>query len=840
MDRTRGKIITFYSYKGGTGRSMTLANVAWILASTGKRVLVIDWDLEAPGLHRYFSPFLVDRNLASSEGVIDFVIDFATEAMTPPQEGEVVAPDWYVEHADLARLAASLEWEGWDFPGDGTLDLVSAGCQGPSYSTRVNTFDWQSFYDRHGGGVFLETVKEKLREEYDYILLDSRTGVSDTSGICTVQMPDILVVCFTLNNQSIEGASAIASSVARQRGSGLQIFPVPMRIEMAETDKLEARRDYARRRFPLFPEHLDGGQREQYWSDVEMLYVPYYAYEEVLAVFKDRPGATASLLGSAERLASHLTGSEVQRLAPMPETIRQEILLAYARQEGEEVQEDELSQIAETVFVGLSADDQRAARNLLIRLVRVELDGSVTRARVPLRELDPYRRVMHSFLGAEILAVETEPSTHEQIVQIADEELIARWPRLRSWIDKDLNFLRWRQYLQARVAEWEASKHASSALLAGDSLKVARWTRKTHGEDLTDREQAYLRASVRKRSWQIVGRAAAVLILVLAAGFGYWTWERERNRDLAAEAVLSANAAAERGNVAQALRKYDEAIALDPTLVNAYVGRGQVYARKGDLDRASREYENALELDPSSEEAVFAQVGVLSGLTKPEEAAKTLDTAVRLNPANPKFQAARGDFYRFEGKNGRAVQSYTAAIQLSQASREHDDLTYFNRGLALLATGNEEGAAADFRHVSEHAAENNLRTAATAQLEKLQGDTTLVRWRIFLRYQDAADAEVVNTVAALLEKEGVKIQGPERLRESRTSGDVRYYWEGDQGQAADTQQAVEKALAQAGYPLNLRLSLVRGAQNARPGQIEVWLPSLSKNLPPANLPPAGF
>src|SRR4051794_22035741 len=55
-----GEIVTFYSYKGGTGRTMTLANVAWVLASTGARVLAIDWDLEAPGLQRYFRAFLAD------------------------------------------------------------------------------------------------------------------------------------------------------------------------------------------------------------------------------------------------------------------------------------------------------------------------------------------------------------------------------------------------------------------------------------------------------------------------------------------------------------------------------------------------------------------------------------------------------------------------------------------------------------------------------------------------------------------------------------------------------------------------------------------------------------
>jgi MinD-like ATPase involved in chromosome partitioning or flagellar assembly len=77
------KIITFYSYKGGTGRSMAVSTVAWILASNGYDVLLIDWDLEAPGLHRYLRPFLVDPELTSSPGVIDFVWDAARVNVTP-------------------------------------------------------------------------------------------------------------------------------------------------------------------------------------------------------------------------------------------------------------------------------------------------------------------------------------------------------------------------------------------------------------------------------------------------------------------------------------------------------------------------------------------------------------------------------------------------------------------------------------------------------------------------------------------------------------------------------------------------------------------------------------
>src|SRR6266550_976781 len=95
------RIITFYSYKGGTGRSMALANVAWILASNGKRVLVVDWDIEAPGLHRYFAPFLLDHELSTSDGVIDFLGRYADAVVTPPTSKAEAEPDWYHAYADI-------------------------------------------------------------------------------------------------------------------------------------------------------------------------------------------------------------------------------------------------------------------------------------------------------------------------------------------------------------------------------------------------------------------------------------------------------------------------------------------------------------------------------------------------------------------------------------------------------------------------------------------------------------------------------------------------------------------------------------------------------------------
>src|SRR5258708_19414975 len=75
-----GRIITFYSYKGGTGRTMALANVAWILAANGHKVLAVDWDLEGPGLHRFVHPFLDTSALESNPGVIELINKYSIAA----------------------------------------------------------------------------------------------------------------------------------------------------------------------------------------------------------------------------------------------------------------------------------------------------------------------------------------------------------------------------------------------------------------------------------------------------------------------------------------------------------------------------------------------------------------------------------------------------------------------------------------------------------------------------------------------------------------------------------------------------------------------------------------
>ncbi|MBW5485404.1 FxSxx-COOH system tetratricopeptide repeat protein [Streptomyces bambusae] len=325
-----GRIVTFYSYKGGTGRTMALANTAWILAANGKRVLAVDWDLEAPGLHRFFHPFLDPSTLGATTGVIDLISEYAWAATSPVQR----ADDWHKDYARIQPHAVSLTPEtlGWQFPDGGTLDFVSAGRQNREYSATVSTFDWDNFYDRLGGGHFFDALRDDMKRNYDYVLIDSRTGLSDIADICTVHLPDVLVDCFTLSDQSIDGAAAVARQIDERFGDrGITIYPVPMRIDEGEKEKADAGRALARLKFDRFPGGLAGDELTSYWGSVEIPYRPYYAYEETLATFGDEAGLNNSLLSAFERLTSVVTGGQVTSMPSVNEDVRLRIRDAYTR-----------------------------------------------------------------------------------------------------------------------------------------------------------------------------------------------------------------------------------------------------------------------------------------------------------------------------------------------------------------------------------------------------------------------------------------------------------------------------------------------------------------------------
>ena len=268
---SRGAVCTFYSYKGGVGRTLALANAAAVLASWGYHVLCVDWDLEAPGLPRFFDDLMPSP---ADEGLVELISAF--------DDGRAL--DWrrHVAAVELPDAA-------------GRLDVMSAGRADSSYVARVQDLDWAGLYER-GLGAYLEKLRTQWKEAYDFIFVDSRTGLTDIGGVCTIQLPDILLVLFTANHQSLEGAVDVAQRAKHERNklpfdrNTVPVLPVVTRFEAT----VEV--DLARYWMTILQERLaellavwthKSVTAEQMLTHIRVPYVAHWSFGERLPVVEE-------------------------------------------------------------------------------------------------------------------------------------------------------------------------------------------------------------------------------------------------------------------------------------------------------------------------------------------------------------------------------------------------------------------------------------------------------------------------------------------------------------------------------------------------------------------------
>ena len=184
-------ITTFYSFKGGVGRTMALVNTAVTLAQRGRRVLVVDFDVEAPGL----DTFDVLRPREEVPGVIDFVAQYLESGQAPD------VADYIGDCPDIGEEAGKL----WIMP-SGRID---------TYAATLGRIDWVDLYERRDGYMLFEDLREQWDRAVrpDYVLIDSRTGHTDSSGICTRQLPNSVVILFFPNEQNLRGLTQVVSDI---------------------------------------------------------------------------------------------------------------------------------------------------------------------------------------------------------------------------------------------------------------------------------------------------------------------------------------------------------------------------------------------------------------------------------------------------------------------------------------------------------------------------------------------------------------------------------------------------------------------------------------------------
>lgn len=236
------KTIAFYSYKGGVGRTLALSNIAMRLADFGKKVILLDLDLEAPGLHTKFSNFQRDRKVDS--GIVDYIYEYAVHHKVPAK----IAP--YAHHLNDVSFS---------------LDLIPAGNpKSAEYWRKLSAINWyELLYGENATGIaFFLDLKEKIEKEYqpDYFLIDTRTGITDISSLTISLLADRLVILSANNQENLEGCQRIVRSVLNREndllgGEEKEIILALTRIPCPDTPAERLREENL---VTNFKKHFDG------------------------------------------------------------------------------------------------------------------------------------------------------------------------------------------------------------------------------------------------------------------------------------------------------------------------------------------------------------------------------------------------------------------------------------------------------------------------------------------------------------------------------------------------------------------------------------------------------
>ena len=226
-----------------------MVNCGFELAKSGRRVLLVDFDLEAPGVEAFLHPY----GARKSKGLVDFITDYRAMHKAPHVSD-------YVYEAG---------------PTGAHLHLMPAGRRDDDYANRLNRIDWGQLYAEEDGYLLFEDLKAQWENfiSPDYVLIDSRTGHTDVAGICTRQLPDSVALLFRLDQQNLEGLQPVVRAIRGEaqglRNKSIHLHFVPSNVP--DIDDENGILDKQLGQFRNTLEHADWEVMLHHYRDLEML-----------------------------------------------------------------------------------------------------------------------------------------------------------------------------------------------------------------------------------------------------------------------------------------------------------------------------------------------------------------------------------------------------------------------------------------------------------------------------------------------------------------------------------------------------------------------------------------
>ncbi len=188
-------IISFFSFKGGVGRTSTLVATALTLARNGHRVAIVDLDLEAPGLATIFS-----SDNANNLGVIDYLL-----------EKNIQGNDWKLRTSLIGINEQNLLGDRGE-----PLQLIPAGTVDRNYLEKLARLDFQNLVDGELQSTMLDMLREleSAAKPLDFILMDARAGFHDIGGLAISNLSHGVVIFGTQSRQSWAGLTHVIRHLA--------------------------------------------------------------------------------------------------------------------------------------------------------------------------------------------------------------------------------------------------------------------------------------------------------------------------------------------------------------------------------------------------------------------------------------------------------------------------------------------------------------------------------------------------------------------------------------------------------------------------------------------------